>query len=476
MKQKEQDTASDELDEWGQAKVEKKYLHFLKGKGMSTNEVLRLFAEGKLMSKEERKEEAGGKKEEFRESKGSEQEEKTAGEILKMVSDGKVVPQEVLKMIAEGKLVVKGEAKEDTEGAGKKVSKILEKIEEAGAEQIAKSMEVTMEQYQRRMEELQEKAKKAEALEREILEKQIETLRKEMKDAEAKKEEQQRELIRQIEALKEALQKEVVGKARDKELDVIKQRYREGSADQDRIVQLEAKLSQIADRLENRKSAVEQLQEVVGLKKALDDAFVGLYLGKQDKIDMKDVLQILGVVMPTVNNAVNNLIGTWTAMKQVDVVLAKAEKATNPAVAERYLRQADMLMERIAVAGTHVGNPTAGNHTGNLTAGNPLMVDQMAGLLNQASKEDIEKFKKGDISIVKEIENYMGAVVSTIRGNPALLEQLRRLEPEEIIKKVQEARKDIEVDDVLKERIRSEFTAIKEMILSEIEGGGGGNE
>jgi hypothetical protein len=52
-----------------------------------------------------------------------------------------------------------------------------------------------------------------------------------------------------------------------------------------------------------------------------------------------------------------------------------------------------------------------------------------------------------------------------------MLEQIKALSVEQIVNKFKQVRRDIQVDDKLVERIKSEFTAIKNMILGEVEGG-----
>jgi hypothetical protein len=99
--------------------------------------------------------------------------------------------------------------------------------------------------------------------------------------------------------------------------------------------------------------------------------------------------------------------------------------------------------------------------------------DSFVNLLSQTSKEDIESFREGKLSLIPMVEEYLPMIKANLQSNPMLLEQIKALSVEQIVNKFKQVRKDIQVDDKLVERIKSEFTAIKNMILGEVEGGGG---
>jgi hypothetical protein len=409
---------------FGLAKVEKQYLQFAKSKGLSTNQILRMFYEGKLAPVEE-----------------------------------------VEKMKEKEK---KDDEKEEKPSKTEKVSgKIAEKIEEKGAEQIEQAMNTAMENFKKRMEELEEKAKRADELEKKMLEKEMEELKEKIKYLEEHKKEIKEEAIKGIEQAKEL--------------------YKKRSED-DYVKQLEQKidflLSEVTDM--KKKPIVEkykeELQQMAELKKHLDETFKTLfpdYEKKQDKTDWDGMMKLFATVSPMINNSIQAVLGSWMGMKQVDLLLAKAEKTSNPAIAERYLKQADMLME--ALMRRQVGNPAMVNPQGSPSTVNQQGIqsagmgieDSFVNLLSQTSKEDIESFREGKLSLIPMVEEYLPVIKANLQGNPMLLEQIKSLSVDDIVNKFKQVRKDIQVDDKLIERIKSEFTAIKNMILGEVEGGGG---
>jgi len=422
---KKEDRKEEEDDNpFGVAKVERHYLQYLKSKGLSTNQVLRMFYEGKLTPVEE-----------------------------------------VEKMKEKEK---KEDEKEEKPSKTEKVSgKIAEKIEEKGAEQIEQAMNTAMENFKKRMEELEEKAKKADELEKKMLEKEMEELKEKIKYLEEHKKEIKEEAIKGIEQAKELYKKR---------------------SDDEYVKQLEQKIDFLLNEVTEmkKKSAVErykeELQQMAELKKNLDETFKTLfpdYEKKQEKTDWDGMMKLFATVSPMINNSINNLLGGWMGMKQVDILLAKAEKTNNPAIAERYLRQADMLME--ALMRRQMGNPVIVNPQGYPSAVNQQgmpnpgigIEDSFVNLLSQTSKEDIESFREGKLSLIPMVEEYLPVIKANLQANPMMLEQIKSLSVEQIVNKFRQVRKDIQVDDKLVERIKSEFTAIKNMILGEVEGGGG---
>jgi primosomal protein N' len=409
---------------FGLAKVEKQYLQFVKSKGLSTNQILRMFYEGKLTPVEE------VEKMKEKEKKEGDKEEK---------------PSKTTEKVS---------------------SKIAEKIEEKGAEQIEQAMNTAMENFKKRMEELEEKAKRADELEKKMLEKEMAELKEKIKYLEEHKKEIKEEAIKGIEQAKELYKKR---------------------SDDEYVKQLEQKIDFLLNEVTDmkKKSAVErykeELQQMAELKKNLDETFKTLfpdYEKKQEKTDWDGMMKLFATVSPMINNSIQAVLGSWMGMKQVDLLLAKAEKTSNPAIAERYLRQADMLME--ALMRRQVGNPAMVNLQGSPSTVNAQGIqsagvgieDSFVNLLSQTSKEDIESFREGKLSLIPMVEEYLPVIKSNLQSNSMLLEQIKALSVEQIVNKFKQVRKDIQVDDKLIERIKSEFTAIKQMIVDEVEGGG----
>jgi len=390
------------------ARIERKYLDFLKSKGYSTNDVLRMFYEGKLKEVDIKNEEE------------------------------------------------KHEAKKDSnEGGSVSGSKINRTIEDVVSKQIETYMTTVMDGYTKSMQELQEKAKKADELERKNLEKEIEALKEKMEYLERHRDEIKRELMQ------EELKK------------------RGMSETERRVMELEQKLDMLIKKMESNPidQYKEGLQRMTELKKTLDEAFRAIfpdYVPRSEaKTDWNSIIQLLSITMPTIQNIFTSGIRAWVTMNQIQTLLMRADRAKNDKIADKYLDLADLLTKSLQArvetpmipvqANVGQANPNVSNVGNNIPVAR--YEDIFISTLGSVTPAEIERFKKGEISLIPLIESQLQNIVAFLKNNPALIDQIRSLEPEVVIDKIKEVRKDIVVDELFTERIKNEVVAIKEMIL-----------
>lgn len=399
------------------ARVERRFTDFVKSKGLNTNELLRMFYEGKL------------------------------------------------KMVEDDKKEVSPQA-EPVEITPKREDKIHKTIEEAVSKQIESYMTTTMENFQKTLTDLQEKAKKADELEKERLLKEIDTLKEKMKYMEEHKEDIKKELMEAE----------------------MKRKMLSESAENKKITELEQKVDMLLKKLETNpiQQYKEGLQTMTELKKTLDETFKQLfpdYIPKKDnKTDWENILKLFNVVSPMFQNLIGTALGTWSTMKQVDVLLARADKAKSPEIAERYLKQADMLMDIISRRVERSMPPpiqqmpvqSGSSQTVNppVTPGATQYEDTLVSMLSSIGAEDINKFKSGELSLIPLVKEALPSIVPSLRNNPALVEQIKVTTPEVVIGKIKQVRPDIVIDGVLEERIKTELNEIKKLFLDALNNDG----
>jgi len=436
--------------DWTTVAIEKKYRHYLQSQGISANELVRLFMEGKLKKVEESEEEKENDKDKEKDKgkskekgKKNEKEEEGSGDDRK----------------EKKKVKAKEEEKED---------KVHRVIEEVAVRQVENAISLAEENMKKHLLELEEKAKKADELEKKLIMKEKEELEKRIKSLEEHREQLKREALKGMEIIKERYKGEDKSSI-EKRIEVVEQR----------IEELLKKFEY--DPWEQYRKELERMAE---FKKVMDEKFKEIfpeYVKKEKEeekgMTMSDLLRLFQVVNPTVNNLVNTVVGGFMNSRQIDILLAKAERAPTPEIADRYLKRADMLIEmwsRKMGMGMNMANTMNNSNVAN--ASTPVVgvpgnyEETLIGILKAISVSDIEKFKNGELSLVPFIRDNLEQVIQALRINPGLYEQIKNLSAETVIERIKKERSDIVVDEVLANRIRGELEDIRKMVVEAMEG------